>query len=100
METNPGAPCPVPTVCRILCRNVLGLAGQLRDPTVASSRYDILLCSMTLVSDMQCVPELVTLSCCAKVGCFRPRGMTAYVCDGYGPFCKPKFEWLLQKTGF
>ena len=32
-------------------------------------------------------PELVALSCCAKVGCFGPRGMTAYIRDGYGAFC-------------
>ena len=42
---------PVPDVCRILCSNLRGLAGNLSDLTVASSRYDILLCSETLVSD-------------------------------------------------
>ena len=30
-----------------------GLAGNLSDLTVASSQYDILLCSETLVSDMR-----------------------------------------------
>ena len=45
VETNTGPRRPVPAVCRILCSNVLGLANNLSDPTVASSQYDILLCS-------------------------------------------------------
>ena len=57
VETNADPRRPVPVVCRILCSNVLGLAGNLSDLTVASSQYDILLCSETLVSDMR-------LSCC------------------------------------
>ena len=40
-------------VCRILCSNVGGLAGNLSHLTVASSQYDILLCSETLVSDVR-----------------------------------------------
>ena len=52
VETNRGPWRPVPTVCRLLCTNVHGLAGNLSDLTVASSQYDILLCSETLVSDM------------------------------------------------
>ena len=46
VETNPGPRRPVPAVSRILCSNVLGLAGNLSDLTVASSQYDILLCSI------------------------------------------------------
>ena len=45
VETNPGPLCPVPDICRILCSNVWGLAANLSDLTVASSQYDILLCS-------------------------------------------------------
>ena len=52
VETNHGRRRPVSDVCRILCSNVLGLAGNLGDLTVASSPYDILFCSETLVSDM------------------------------------------------
>ena len=59
VETNPGPWRPVPTVCRLLCSNVRNLAGNLSDMTVASSQYDILLCSETLVSDMHHVPELL-----------------------------------------
>ena len=59
VETNPGPRRPVPTVCRLLCSNVLGLTGNLSDLTVASSQDDILLCSETLVSDMHHVSELL-----------------------------------------
>ena len=50
VETNHDPRRPVPTVCR-LCSDVWGLAGNLIDLTVTSSRYDILFCSETLVSD-------------------------------------------------
>ena len=50
METNRGPRRLAPTVCSLLCSNVRALTGNLSD--VASSRYDILLCSETLVSDM------------------------------------------------
>ena len=53
VETNPGPWRPVPDVCRILCSNVHRLAGNHSDLTVASSQYDILLCSETLVTDMR-----------------------------------------------
>ena len=59
VETNPGPRRPVPAVCRILCCNVQGLAGNRSGLTVASSQYDILLCSETLVSDMSHVSELL-----------------------------------------
>ena len=59
VETNHLSRRPVPTVCTLLCSNVRGLAGNLSVLTVASSRYDILLCSETLVSDMRHVSELL-----------------------------------------
>ena len=59
METKSGPRRPVPVFCRILCSNVLDLAKILSDLTVASSQYDILLCSETLVSDMSHVSELL-----------------------------------------
>ena len=88
---------PVPAVCRILCRNVRGLATNLSDLTVASSQYDILLCSETLVSDMRHVSEVLVPGFCRPVVLCRgkmPRacGFAAYVRDGYGTFRRPKFE--------
>ena len=59
METNPGPRRHVPDVCRILCGNVRGQAVNLSGLTVASSQYDILLCSETLVSDMRHVSEVL-----------------------------------------
>ena len=97
VKTNPGPRRPVPAVCKILCSNVRGLAGILSDLTVASSQYDILLCSETLVSDMRHVSEVLVpgfgnpvLLCRGKMS--RARGMAAYVRDGYGAFRQPIFE--------
>ena len=67
VETNPGPRWPVPTVCRQLCSNVRDLAGNLSDLTVASSQYDILLCSETLVSDSRHVSELLVPGFCRPV---------------------------------
>ena len=88
---------PVPPVCRLLCSNVRGLAGNLSYLTVTSSQYDILLCSETLVSDMPYVSELlVPRFGCPVILCRgrmpRARGMAGYVRDGYGAFRQPKFE--------
>ena len=97
METSPGPRRPVPADCKILCSNVRGLAGNLSDLTVASSQYDILFCSETLVSDMRHVSELLVpgfgrpvLLCRGKMPW--ARGMAAYIRDGYGAFRQPKFE--------
>ena len=84
-------------VSRILCGNVWGLAGNLSDLTVASSQYDILLCSETLDSDMRHVSEVLVPGFCCPVSLCRgkmplARGMAAYVRHGYGAFCQPKFE--------
>ena len=70
---------------------------------MASSRYDILLCSETLVSDMRHVSELLVvpgfgqpvLLCRGRMP--RARGMVLYVRDGYGR--QPKFECCLRNAG-
>ena len=79
------------------CYNVRGLAGNVSDLTVASSQYDILLCSETLVSDMRYVSEVLVpgfghhvLLCRGTMP--RASGTAAYVRDGYGAFRQPKFE--------
>ena len=84
VETNPGRRRPVPAVCRILCSNARGLAGNLSDLAVASSQYDILLLrSETLVSDIRLVSEVLVpgfgrpvLLCRGKMPW--ARGMAAY----------------------
>ena len=89
-------------MCRIhiataSCSNVRGLSGNLSELAVASSQYDILLCSETLVSDLRHVSELLVpgfglpvMLCRGKLP--RACGMLAYVRDGYGTFRRPKFE--------
>ena len=72
-----------------------GLARNLSDLTVASSKYDIQLCSETLVSDMRHVSELLVPGFGRPVllrrgKMPRARGMAAYVRDGYGAFRQPK----------
>ena len=74
-----------------------GLAGNLRDLTLVSSQYDILLCTETLVSDMRQVSEslvpgfgLPVLLCRGKMPW--ARGTAAYVRNGYGAFRKRKFQ--------
>ena len=47
VDTNLRQRRPVPDVFGILCSNVRGLAGNLSDLTLASSEYDILLCTET-----------------------------------------------------
>ena len=74
VETNHGPRRPVPAVCRILCSNVRGLAGNFSDLTVASFQYDILLCSETwsqiLVTCQRCwFLVSVALSCCVGARC-------------------------------
>ena len=91
VETNPGQRRHVPAVCRILRSNVRGLAGNLSYLTIASSQYDILLCSETSVSDMRHVSEVLVSGFCRPVLMCRgkmprARGMAAYVRDGYGAF--------------
>ena len=78
VETNPGPRRPVPVVCRILCSDVRGLAGNLSDVTVASSQYDILLFSENLVSDMRHVSEVLVPAFCHPVLLCRGK-MAAYV---------------------
>ena len=74
VETNPGPRRPVPAVCRILCSNVRGLAGNFSDLTVASSQYDILSCSETwsqiCITCRRCwFLVSVILSCCVGERC-------------------------------
>ena len=63
---------------------------------MASFRYDILLCSESLVSDMHHVSELLIPGFGRPVLCRckmpRARGMAAYVRDCYGAFRQPKFD--------
>ena len=93
-RTNPGRGVLFP-LSADYSSNVQGLAGNLSDLTVASSQYDILLCSETFVSYMRRVLELLVPGFGHPVLCWgrmpRARGMATYVRDGYGAFRQPKF---------
>ena len=82
VETNPGPRSPVAASCIILCSNVRGVSGNLSDLAVASSQYDILLCSETFVSDLHHVSELLV--------------------PGFGPpvlLCQGALSKLLKREG-
>ena len=105
VETNPGPRRPVPAVCRILCSNVWGLARNLSDLTMASSQYDILLCSETSVSDMHHVWEVLVpgygcpvLLCQGKMpwAC----GMAAYIREVTEDFANPNLSVVAAKCWF
>ena len=68
----------------------------MSDLTVASSRYDLLLCSKTLVSESRYTSEFLVpefgrpvLLCLDRMPW--AQGTTAYVRDWYGAFRQPKF---------
>ena len=79
---------------------MLGLAGNHSDLTVASSQYDTLFCSETLVSDMRHVLELLVPGFGRPVLCrgkmTRARGMAAYIRDGYGAFSPHTYEMVTE----
>ena len=79
VEANPGRRHFVPAVCWILCSNVRGLSGNLRELTLATSQYLILLCSEIFVSDMRHMWEFLgpwfsSMFYSAMAGCLVPEG--------------------------
>ena len=59
---------------------------------MASSQYDILLCSETLVSDLRHVSEFLVPGFGRPVCLPRATEASCHVRDGYGAFRQPKFE--------
>ena len=104
VQTNPITRRPVPTVCRLLCSNVRGLAGNLSDLTVASSQYDILLCSETLVSDSRHVSELLVPGFGCPVLCRgrmpRPEGWWHTYKMDMEHFANPSFSVVVANCWF
>ena len=77
-----------PSSCTCCLQNTVVMCGAWQgnrsDLTVASSQYDILLCSETLVSDMSHVSEVLVPGFCRPVLLCRgkmprARGMVAFV---------------------
>ena len=72
VETNPGRGVLFLLSAEYSESNVRGLAENLRILIVASSQYDILLCSETLVSDMRHASEILVLGFGCPVLLCRP----------------------------
>ena len=106
VQTNQGPRRGVPAVCRMLCSNVRGLSGNLSNLAVASSRYDVLLCSETLVSgichlsELQVHLDLVALSCCAGARCLGPQGWTHLYEMDTEHFANPNLSVAGEKSCF
>ena len=97
VETNPGPGRSSRGNCRILYSNVRGLSRNLRDLAVASTSFDLLLCSETIVSGRRHSSELripgfgsPILLC--RGDQLRSRGLAAYVRDGFGAHRQGRFE--------
>ena len=81
------------------------MAGNLSDLTVASSRYDILLCSETLVSDMRHVSELLVPGFDSPILCWgrmiRAGRIAAYTYEmDMEHFTNPRLSVVVVKCWF
>lgn len=79
-----------------------GLSKNRSDLTIASSQYDILLCSETLVFDVRSISELLVTGLCHHVllchdRISRAQGLATYVRDGYGSFVNPSSSVVVTK---
>ena len=95
VETNPGPRRPVPGAA--MCSNVRGLSKNLSNVTVASSQYDSLLCSETLVSDRRHISELLVPGVCRPVLLCRdgmPRARRMAVCARWIWGISPTQIWV------
>ena len=92
-------------LCAEYSSNVRGLEGNLSDLTTALSQYGILLCSVTLFSDMRhvsefLVPEFGRPSCCAGARCLGPEGWLHTYEIVTEHFANPNFSMVLVKCYF
>ena len=97
VETNPGPRPAQRRQCRILYSNVRGLHANLKDLSVASKQFDILLCSETLVSDMRHVSEILIPGfkkpiLLKRKSIPRAQGMAAYIRNDFSASRKSNFE--------
>ena len=95
VEQNPGPSSP--KFCNILCSNIRGLHGNLNELSLLSSKYDIICCSETLVSDRRHLSELQIPNFKKPLLLLRnsrPRaqGLCIYTKVGYNAFRFNKFE--------
>ena len=94
IHPNPG---PSGNYCKVLYANIRGLKCNLSDLTVLSAKYDIILCSETLVSNLRHSSELMIPNFKKPILLrrnFIPRaqGMCAYIRSSFGASRLAKFE--------
>ena len=58
VEVNPGPRAVAPRCCRVMFSNISGLHGNLRELAVAASRFAIVACDETKVTQRRHVAEL------------------------------------------
>ena len=92
IELNPG-PQRV-NKARILYCNIRGLYGNFSDLAVASSNYDIILCSETLVSNHRSISEILLPNfrkpfLIRRDAFVRARGLSAYIRKGFNATLLP-----------
>ena len=97
IELNPGPRHPRQKQCRVMYTNIRGLHKNISDLTVASSQYDILLCSETLVSQMRHSSEVLIPSFKKPIlfrrdAVPRARGMAIYIRNKYPASHKTNYE--------
>ena len=93
----------VADACRMLYSHVQFLSRNLSDLIVASSQYDLLLFSETMLSDWHHISKLLVPGFGYPVMLFRDRMswarmMVAYFRDGYGHFANPNLSAVVANA--
>ena len=103
VELNPGPRHSRQRRCRIMYANIRGLHRNIRDLMVASSHYDIFLCSEKLVSQMRhssevLIPGFKKPILFKRDAIPRARGMAAYIRNKYPASHKSCYECGCHET--
>ena len=97
VDPNPGPTNSRRKQCHILCSNIRGLHGNLKDLVASSRRYDIILCSETLASNNRSPKELLIPDFKQPHLLYRGvrergQGMAAYIRKGFPASRKAGYE--------
>ena len=95
IELNPGPQSA--NKARLLYCNIRGLYGNFNDLAVASSKYDIILCSETLVSQLRSINEVLLPNfrkpyLIRRDAFPRARGLSVYIRKGFNATLLPNFS--------
>ena len=97
VEVNPGPRAGAPRKCRLMFANNNGLSANLKELSVAASKFDIVLCAETLVSARRNASELLLPGFgrpALSLRDVRPeaRGLALCVRKGFPAFRRAKYE--------